>query len=513
MLVAVFLVADLGAIATPSTASIEGDSPEFAPPILIEGLPPLMCGEELCLRPTRDIDRGERYSSEAEDWWQSYGPDLDWNGMDDRLQRVLAGAESVSPTAIIGNDGKATVAIVVDYAWHPTESEIETLRVILNAHGWVGEEGGAWFQVLDDIDSIALDKVPVSALMDIYASFGVVVIEMQNVMVPSNDIAAKAARSRRSEVYSQTAYERDYIGEGVVVAVLDTGVDNEHESLNDFDDMDDEPDEDATSYDDQKWVAGYDATSSAAATDGTQDPDDGNGHGTHVAGSVVGTGDASRIHMGTAPGSYLVDVKVLTDTGGTNSQASLNGIQWVINNVNTDWGNNASSRGIQVASMSFGSASTPLNPGDQGDNGSGAEARLVNDAVNASIVCVVAMGNDGSNRVPSPASADKAISVGAATDRGTINRTNDNVADYSNTGPRLSDNDDDDWDELKPDITSFGSGIMSATAATGPSLPGQPGRPLAGNEYDEKDGTSMATPIAAGAVSYTHLTLPTILLV
>jgi len=320
-------------------------------------------------------------------------------------------------------------------------------------------------------------------------------------MVPTNDVAAKAARSRPSEVYTETAYERDYIGEGVVVAVLDTGVDNEHESLNDFDDMDDEPDQDATSYDDQKWVAGYDATSSAGAADGSQDPDDGNGHGTHVAGSVVGTGDASRVHMGTAPGAYLVDVKVLTDSGGTNSQASLNGIQWIINNANTDWGNNASSRGIQVASMSFGSASSPLNPGDQGDNGTGAEARLVNDAVNASIVCVVAMGNDGTNRVPSPASSDLAISVGAATDRGTINRTNDNVADYSNTGPRLSDADDDEWDELKPDITSFGSGIMSATAATGPSLPGQPGRPLAGNEYDEKDGTSMATPIASGVVA------------
>ena len=501
LLVAIFLVADLGAIATPTTEFVEPNHEAFTDPILIDGLPPLMCGESLCMRPVRDIDRGARPSSEAPMWWQSYGPDLDWNGMDDRLQRVLAGAESVSPTAIIGNDGRATVAIVVDYAWHPTESEIETLRVILDAHGWVGEDGGAWFQVLDDIDSIALDKVPVSALMDIYASYGVVVIEMQNVMIPMNDIAAKAARSRPSEVYTQTAYERDYIGEGVVVAVLDTGVDNEHESLNDFDDMDDEPDEDATSYDDQKWVAGYDATSSAGAADGSQDPDDGNGHGTHVAGSVVGTGDASRVHMGTAPGAYLVDVKVLTDSGGTNSQASLNGIQWIINNANTDWGNNASSRGIQVASMSFGSASSPLNPGDQGDNGSGAEARLVNDAVNASIVCVVAMGNDGSNRVPSPASSDLAISVGAATDRGTINRTNDNVADYSNTGPRLSDADDDEWDELKPDITSFGSGIMSATAATGPSLPGQPGRPLAGNEYDEKDGTSMATPIASGVVA------------
>ena len=54
---------------------------------LIEGLPPLMCGEELCLRPVRDIDRNGRFSAEADQWWQSYGPDLDWNGMDDRLQR------------------------------------------------------------------------------------------------------------------------------------------------------------------------------------------------------------------------------------------------------------------------------------------------------------------------------------------------------------------------------------------------------------------------------------------
>ena len=501
LLVAVFLVADLGAIATQPAEQGPVVEPLFAEPILIDGLPPLMCGDSLCERPLREFSRDGRPSAEAMNWWQGYGPDLDWNGMDDRLQRVLAGAESISPTAIIGDDGRKTVAIVVDYAWAPEVSQIETLRAILTAHGWVGEEEGAWFQVLSDIDSVAVDKVPISALMDIYASYGVVVIEMQNVMVPSNDVAAKASRARPSEVYSQTAYERGYTGENVVVAVLDTGVDNEHESLNDFDDEDDEPDQDPTSYDDQKWVAGYDATSSAGATDGTQDPDDGNGHGTHVAGSVVGTGDSSRVHMGTAPGAYLVDVKVLTDTGGTNSQASLNGIQWIIDNVNTDWNNNASSRGIQVASMSFGSASSPLNPGDQGDNGTGAEARLVNDAVNASIVCVVAMGNDGTNRVPSPASADSAISVGAATDRGTINRTNDNVADYSNTGPRLSDNDNDDWDELKPDITAYGSGIMSATAQTGSSFPGQPGRPLASNEYDEKDGTSMATPIASGIVA------------
>ncbi|DAC54955.1 MAG TPA: S8 family serine peptidase, partial [Candidatus Poseidoniaceae archaeon] len=103
-------------------------------------------------------------------------------------------------------------------------------------------------------------------------------------------------------------------------------------------------------------------------------------HGTHVAGSALGTGDSSRVHVGTAPGAYLVDIKVLTDAGGTNSQYSVNGIQWMINNADTDWGHNSSSRGIQIGSMSFGSVSSPLNPGDEGDNGTGGEARLINNA-------------------------------------------------------------------------------------------------------------------------------------
>ena len=214
------------------------------------------CVEMNCERPLRMYDRQGRDAELEYGWWQAYGPDLDWNGMDDGLQRVLDGMDSASPTTILGPDGRKTVAIVVDYAWHPTEAEITALSETLAEHGWIGPESGAWFQVLRSIDSIVVDKVPVSALMDIYHLEGVVVIEMQNVMAPLNNVASKAALARPSAEYGNTANELGYYGTGVVIAVMDTGVDNEHRSLNDFDDVDDAPDEDSSSYNDQKWVAG-----------------------------------------------------------------------------------------------------------------------------------------------------------------------------------------------------------------------------------------------------------------
>ena len=378
----------------------------------------------------------------------------------------------------------------------PGQDEVDELVALLRNHGWDAE--GSWFQVMDSIDSIVVDHVPVSALLEIHAIESVVVVEMQNVMYPTLESANPATRIQPSDVYSGTVYDRGYDGEGVVIAVLDSGVDNEHRSLNDFDDENDEPDLDPNSYDDQKWVAGYDATSQASNPDGSQDPDDGQGHGTHVAGIALGTGDSSRVHIGAAPGSFLVDIKVLTDSGGTNSQNSLNGIQWMINNVDTDWGNGA--KGIQIGQMSFGSIGNPISQ-DSGDNGTGAEARLVNNATyNAGIACVIAAGNDGQQRIASPGSADGAITIGSADNADTINRTDDFMASYSNTGPRLSDNDNDDWDELKPDLVAFGSGIYSASAATGTSFPGTP-RPEADNAYESKDGTSMATPLVSGVVA------------
>ena len=117
----------------------------------------------------------------------------------------------ISPTAILGPDGRKTVAIVVDYAWYPTFDERDELISVLKEHGWVGMKEGAFFEVIESIDAIAVDKVPVSALMDIYHLEGVVVVEMQNVMVPFNDVAARAALARSSEDYSNTGHIWDIL--------------------------------------------------------------------------------------------------------------------------------------------------------------------------------------------------------------------------------------------------------------------------------------------------------------
>ena len=472
----------------------------FSPPIMVDGIPPLICENgEVCPTPLRTpVAPIGSWSAEEAEWWFAYGPDLDWNGMDDRLQYILAGVyPSQSPTAITAEDGRLTVAVIIDFAWHPQEAEISAVEEILFSHGWVGEDGGATMFTVGELDSIIVDKVPQSALLDLYHLNGVVVIEQQNVMVPTLEVAAKAVKARASEEYTTGAHMLGVRGDGVVIAILDSGVDNEHRSLNDFDDQNDDPDSDANSYDDQKWLAGFDATDSInnQQNDGSVDPDDTAGHGTHVAGIALGTGGPNRANIGIAPGAYLVDVKVFTDIGRSNTQYTISGINWTINNKNTEWGNNASSNGIDIMSMSFGRARSPVGEQDMGDNGTSAEARIVNDAWDAGITPVCAMGNDGARYVAAPASADKCIAVAASDDYNTITRNDDTLADYSNWGPRLDDGDSDQWDELKPDLIAPGTNIQSAQhAASGPIG----GTVLADDDYVSMSGTSMSTPLVSG---------------
>ena len=469
------------------------------------GLSELVCEDSICETKNRlpqytPIDAGIPVQEYG--WWHDYWYDLDGNGMDDRLQMIIdEERESQSMTSIVGSDGRNTVAIIIHYAWHPGQSDITKVKSVLEKHGW--SEEGSWFMPMNILDNIVLDHVPVSSLIELWGIEEVMLIEQQNVIIPFLDIATKGSKVRSSNEYSETMRELKYDGSDIVIAILDTGVDNEHFSLDDFSDDNNDNTNDPNDLSDPKWIAGCDSTtfSGNSCSDGEEDPDDGDGHGTHVAGIALGTGDDSRKNQGYAPGAYLVDVKVMTDAGGTNSQSILQGIQWATNNVNTNWGNNDSSEGIDIMSMSFGSASSPTGDDDAGDDGTNAEAQAVNQAAEAGIVCIAAIGNDGQRRVTSVGAADYAITIGAIYDQNTIKRDDDDIASYSNHGPRESDDDDDDQDELKPWVVAPGSSIISAEYGQSSSIiPGSENN-RADDEYTSKDGTSMSTPAVAGLVA------------
>tara|TARA_B100000900_G_scaffold407171_1_gene419416 strand:- start:86 stop:4837 length:4752 start_codon:yes stop_codon:yes gene_type:complete len=472
-------------------------------------IPQLLCDGEVCPEKFLGIGFPPWDASPAVEepyWWMNFNTDQDSNGMEDSLQYMIAGQkESHSATAILGDDGRMTTAIIVGYSWHPGDTDLQELKDILIKHGW--EEEGSWFFPAEFIDSVVIDHVPVSSLIEIWQQEGVVMIEEQDKIVSYLSVATRGSKVRTSDVYDETLRDFGYDGSGVVIAVLDSGVDNEHFSLDDFSDNNNDNENQPDDLSDPKWLAGCDATSwnSQECNDGEFDPDDGNGHGTHVAGIALGTGDSRRINQGYAPGSYLVDVKVMTDSGGSaggDEGPIIKGLQWVLQNVNTDWGNNDSSEGIDVMTMSFGSGSSPVGENDQGDDGNNSAARLVNSCADAGIVPIAAIGNDGSNRVTSVGAADSSITVGAIDDKNTIQRNDDIIADYSNSGPRVDDNDGNKWDELKPDVVAPGSGITSAQHATSSStIPGQDSTSLADDGYVELDGTSMSTPAVAGMVA------------
>src|SRR6185436_18869245 len=80
-------------------------------------------------------------------------------------------------------------------------------------------------------------------------------------------------------------------------------------------------------------------------------------HGTHVAGTAIGTGGQDGFFAGVAPGARLVDCKVLSDAGASVG-GSERGLEWVIANRRTLWSGLSPGsiwQGIDVVSMSLGS--------------------------------------------------------------------------------------------------------------------------------------------------------------
>jgi serine protease AprX len=341
------------------------------------------------------------------------------------------------------------VNIYINYQSRPTTDDVE----LLNAQS-INISYQAKY-----IPTICAREVPLDKVQRLLGLPRISMIEQQPSLLPALDVSAGAIKARDSAKYSpETAWELGYTGQDVVIAVLDTGVDDRHESLV------------------GKYIAGYDCTLRIPVE---INPDDEDGHGTHVAGIAMGTGGDDGQYMGIAPAAKLVDVKVLSDWGVSPGDQIVSGIEWCIERKD-DYG-------IDILSMSIGEVFTG------NDNGQGTQGLLVNTAAAAGLVMVVAGGNDGPNNngFSSLAAADDAITVGAIDEMESVDRSDDDIASFSNRGPRASDGDESEVDEYKPDVVAPGVGIMSAW-----------GSPVgtSGLGYISQSGTSMACPHVAGMI-------------
>ncbi|OMI41008.1 S8 family peptidase [Streptomyces sparsogenes] len=209
----------------------------------------------------------------------------------------------------------------------------------------------------------------------------------------------------------------DSAGEGVTAYVIDTGVRISHKDF------------------------GGRATSGFDAIDNDDDADDGNGHGTHVAGTIAGT------EHGVAKKAKIVAVRVLDDQGSGTTEQVVAGIDWVTENH----------QGPSVANMSLG--------------GTVDEAldAAVQKAIDSGVTFGVAAGNESADASQgSPARVKDAITVASSTDA-------DEQSDFSNYGDIV-------------DIYAPGSDITSDW-----------------NTGDDAtntiSGTSMATPHVVGAAA------------
>lgn len=239
-------------------------------------------------------------------------------------------------------------------------------------------------------------------------------------------------------------HRRGITGKGVTVAVVDSGV-AKHADFG------------------ERLKAFKDFSSSKRA------PHDPKGHGTHVAGIILG--DGPRID-GVAPEADLVALRISSE------KEAIQAVDWVIAHKDK--------YSIDVLNLSLGVDAKP-NPQDD-------HFRLAAErAVEAGLVVVVSAGNECKGGVcpatiSSPGNSPKVITVGAIDDGGTASLKDDKIWDKSSQGTRS---------EGKPDLVAPGTGVVSVLA------PGSvyADRVAAGSEYLSVSGSSQAAPMVSGAAA------------
>ena len=415
-------------------------------------------------------------------WWERTSLDLNRNNIHDSLE------------TFVGTTGVALSYGVEVNDVHLAELEELNLSVV---------------DVIESVNGVLLGQINASLAGVLADLDDVVMVERYGNIVFYGDIQTPAVKARNSTFYPMGAWDLGFTGKDVNIAMVDTGVDNEHPGLN------------------EKFIAGYDAVcyvhtdplctaGGARQTDGTYDPDDGNQHGTACMGMAAASGvdatGAQTDFYGSAPDADLVDVRIGTDLGAGPFEnyvieqefyeSAMNGLQWIIDNKDTAWqGADEANYGIDIISLSWGITSHEGG----GSDGEDMHSRILNEAMEAGVVVSAAAGNDGPDNdgLSGMGSSSLSITVGATDDKNTIDRSDDTVASYSSRGPRRDNGDGNPLNELKPEVSAPGTNIVQAEGCvTSGGCVNLAGGSAEDNGYTGRgSGTSYATPAVSGILA------------
>lgn len=272
---------------------------------------------------------------------------------------------------------------------------------------------------------------------------------------PYNDVPPIGGNNWGADMIKAPAvWSNGYTGNGVVVAVIDTGVDYTHTDLknniwtNTKEIAGNGIDDDGNGYVDDVYGWNF--------NDKNNNTLDDNGHGTHVSGIIAGENNGYGV-TGVAYNAKIMPVKVLNSSGSGAYSAIAKGIYYAVDN------------GANVINLSLG-----------GNSSSQTLKSAIEYASSKGVIVVMASGNEGSSVPGYPARyADKSgIAVGAVDQ-------NNNLTDFSNRA---------------------GSNPLAYVTAPGKSIYST----VPGNQYANYSGTSMASPYVAGVVALMLSANPTL---
>ena len=326
------------------------------------------------------------------------------------------------------------------------------------------ESGSSIEQDLNDVANLAMDEVvklddgryrgllSVDDVLDIVRQPSVMWLRFEPQMTFSNDQSKNHMKITTMRSYFTT----DLDGSGQIVAVADSGLDEDHGDFG------------------TRVVGNFDVIGDGSTADKHS------GHGTHVACTVLGDGTKGG-YAGVAPDANLYFQAMENDNTGNFQSPSLNYLL-----------NTAYNSGARIHTNSWGSSAAS----NQGKYTS--ESEDVDDRANnydrvyngvEGLTILFAAGNDGPNAgtVSSPSTAKNSVTVGNHQAR--YNGAPDNLMSGSSRGPT-------DDGRIKPDIIAPGGYVRSCRAQEAQDIVGSSWQ---STWYLEYTGTSMATPNAAGA--------------